>query len=141
MESEELVFLNHDDWQFEKLRESARTSDEIMESMFGNDEWQIERIVLSRKEEVIFLVEEVDTYILPSLKRREVGDLKEGKAIDILVYDEDTRDYYRLKLNYERPYYFLRNTSELYKKKGVSDGQRIGFRYEEQFATLVVKRL
>lgn len=75
------------------------------------------------------------------LKRKYRSDLRDGKAITVCAYDDDTRDIYELKLQFEPPYYRLKDTIELFEKKRTSAGQRIGFRYEAHFATLVFKLL
>ncbi|KAJ4709328.1 hypothetical protein OWV82_019132 [Melia azedarach] len=122
------------------------SSDRALEVMFGAENWQFHRIIseadLQAKHEIIVLESEVDKYILPGLKKKDGQDLKDGKAVNILAYDEESGDKYELKLQFERPYYRLRDTTELYQKMpGVALGQQIGFRYEAHFATLVLKLL
>lgn len=120
-------------------------SDRAMEAMFGDERWQFQRIVsesdLQTEREILVLQIEADKYILPGLKRKDRSDLRDGKAINVCAYDDDTRDIYELKLQFEPPYYRLKDTIELFEKKRISAGQRIGFRYEAHFATLVSKLL
>ncbi|EOY31824.1 hypothetical protein QQP08_027106 [Theobroma cacao] len=120
-------------------------SDKLLESMFGREEWQFERIIseadLNQKEDIIVLVPEVHKYFIPLLKNKDAKDLTEGKAIDILLFDEDFKAYYKLNLHFSRPYFLLWDTTEFYQKKRLTVGQRLGFRYEGWFAMLVVKLL
>ena len=124
---------------------SLEESDKLLESMFGREEWEFQRIIsevdLDQKGDIIVLVTEVNKYIIPGLKKKDVKDLEEGKAIDILLFDEDSKAYYNLKMNFSRPYFSLWDTTEFYENKRLSVGQRLGFRYEGCFAMLVVKLL
>ncbi|XVE79997.1 hypothetical protein DITRI_Ditri14bG0103200 [Diplodiscus trichospermus] len=124
---------------------SPEESDKVLESMFGREEWQFERIIteadLEQKEDIIVTVTEVNKHIIPGLKEKDAKDLAEGKEIDILLFDQDTKAYYKLKLNFNRPYFYLWDTSGFYHDKRLVVGQRLGFRYEDCFAMLVVKLL
>ncbi|KAK4854240.1 hypothetical protein QYF36_020967 [Acer negundo] len=112
--------------------------------MFGNEKWQIERVIseveLLSKENIVFFSDEIEKHIIPDLKEKDSKDLSEGKAVQVVVYDEDTKNSFNLKLTFQQPFYHLSDTTELFEKMELTPGQRIGFRYEGWFATLVVKR-
>ncbi|KAK1548740.1 hypothetical protein Q3G72_027214 [Acer saccharum] len=112
--------------------------------MFGNEKWQIERVIseveLLSKENIVFFSDEIEKHIIPYLKGKDSKDLREGKAVHVVVYDEDTKNSFNLKLTFQQPFYHLSDTTELFEKMELTPGQRIGFRYEGWFATLVVKR-
>ncbi|MBA0795850.1 hypothetical protein Gohar_006681 [Gossypium harknessii] len=124
---------------------SPEESDKLLESMFGREDWEFERIIcnadLDQKGDIIVLVDEVKKYIAPGLKKKEVQDLENGKPIDILLFDEDSKAFYKLKLNFSRPYFLLCDTTLFYDNKKLTVGRRLGFRYEPYFAMLVVKSL
>ncbi|KAK0571683.1 hypothetical protein LWI29_019912 [Acer saccharum] len=113
--------------------------------MFGNEKWQIERVIseveLLSKENIVFFSDEIEKHIIPYLKGKDSKDLREGKAVHVVVYDEDTKNSFNLKLTFQQPFYHLSDTTELFEKMELTPGQRIGFRYEGWFATLVVKVL
>lgn len=123
---------------------SPEESDKLLESMFGREDWEFERIIcntdLDQKGGIIVLVDEVRKYIAPGLKKKEVEDLQNGRPFDILLFDEDSKVYYKLKLNFSRPYFLLCDTTLFYDEKHTV-GRRLGFRYKPCFAMLVVKSL
>lgn len=77
-------------------------SDVVMESMFGNKHWKMEKIIsehdLILKHDIIYSLDEVEKHILPFLKQKEISDLKEGKPVDFVVYESDSEKYFYLKL-------------------------------------------
>ncbi|XVF34220.1 hypothetical protein REPUB_Repub18cG0040400 [Reevesia pubescens] len=110
------MFGRPEEWEVERIMSEAdldeqrvisEESDKQLESMFGREEWEFQRIIseadLEQKRDIIVLVAEVNKYIVPGLKRKEVEDLADGKAINILLFDEDSKDYYNLKLHFSRP--------------------------------------
>ncbi|KAL5836377.1 hypothetical protein ACOSQ3_015927 [Xanthoceras sorbifolium] len=122
---------------------TPKQSDEMLQAMFGNDKWQIVRVMsepdMLSKQDIIFFTDEVEQFIIPDMKEKDGRDLREGKAVDVLGYNEDTARSFKLKLRYQQPFYHLTDTTELIDEMGLSSGQRIGFRFEGWFATLVVK--
>lgn len=123
----------------------AKQSDAAMQAMFGNDYWQFEKVIsesdLISKKYITLLRYDVETYIIPELKKKDGNDLKQGKAVDFLVYEDDSKNYFKLKLKFEQFFYHLSDATQLYEVMGLTSGKRLGFRYEGWFATLVVKVL
>ncbi|KAI9191525.1 hypothetical protein LWI28_009541 [Acer negundo] len=106
-------------------------SDEVLHAMFGNEKWQIERVIseveLLSKENIVFFSDEIEKHIIPDLKEKDSKDLSEGKAVQVVVYDEDTKNSFNLKLTFQQPFYHLSDTTELFEKMELTPGQRIGF--------------
>ncbi|TXG60983.1 hypothetical protein EZV62_012346 [Acer yangbiense] len=116
-----------------KIRSNSKKSDEVLEAMFGNEKWQIERVIseveLLSKENIVFFSDEIEKHIIPYLKEKDSKDLREGKAVQVVVYDEDTKNSFNLKLTFQQPFYHLSDTTELFEKMELTPGQRIGFRH------------